>query len=72
VNVIAPGAVFTAIQGADKTAEFFDDFAAPVSLAKRAASADEIAKFACFLLSDDASYITGSIEVIDGGTLLKM
>jgi NAD(P)-dependent dehydrogenase (short-subunit alcohol dehydrogenase family) len=31
------------------------------------ASPDEIAKAALFLVSDDASYITGSILKIDGG-----
>jgi NAD(P)-dependent dehydrogenase (short-subunit alcohol dehydrogenase family) len=30
---------------------------------------EEVAKFACFLASDDASFITGGVYPIDGGTL---
>jgi NAD(P)-dependent dehydrogenase (short-subunit alcohol dehydrogenase family) len=36
---------------------------------KRFASADEIAKFARFLASDDASYSTGATYLLDGGML---
>ena len=34
---------------------------------KRFAEADEIARIACFLLSDDARYITGQVVQADGG-----
>jgi 3-oxoacyl-[acyl-carrier protein] reductase len=33
----------------------------------RFAEADEIARVACFMLSDDARYITGQVIQVDGG-----
>ena len=33
----------------------------------RFAEADEIARIACFVLSDDARYITGQVIQVDGG-----
>jgi 3-oxoacyl-[acyl-carrier protein] reductase len=36
---------------------------------KRFAKPEEIAKVAAFLLSDDASYITGQSVVVDGGLI---
>ena len=34
---------------------------------QRAASPDEVARAAIFLVSDDASFITGTTPVVDGG-----
>jgi NAD(P)-dependent dehydrogenase (short-subunit alcohol dehydrogenase family) len=65
VNAIAPGFVDT-----DMTAGL-PDKAREALLKKvpleRAASPEEIAHAACFLLSDAASYVTGHVLVIDGG-----
>jgi NAD(P)-dependent dehydrogenase (short-subunit alcohol dehydrogenase family) len=72
VNAIAPGLVHTNILGTDKTASDWNELAKEVQLLPRAAAPEEVAKFVCFLLSDDASFITGSVEAIDGGVLLKM
>jgi NAD(P)-dependent dehydrogenase (short-subunit alcohol dehydrogenase family) len=67
VNAVAPGWVRT-----PATAEILDDVPQwskhrsriPMD---RAAEPDEIAAVAAFLLSEDASYMTGSLVVADGG-----
>jgi 2-dehydro-3-deoxy-L-rhamnonate dehydrogenase (NAD+) len=71
VNAVAPGLVHTDIMP-DKTDDQWNDMASAQQLIRRAAAPEEIAKFVCFLLSDDASFITVSIEGIDGGAMLKM
>lgn len=37
----------------------------------RAAEPEEIASTIAFLLSDDASYLTGATVVVDGGTTIQ-
>jgi NAD(P)-dependent dehydrogenase (short-subunit alcohol dehydrogenase family) len=37
------------------------------NLQQRVAEPDELAAPICFLLSDDASFITGTLLVVDGG-----
>ena len=43
--------------------------AVDLALIPRAGRTEEVAKLACFLASDDASFITGGVYVIDGGSL---
>lgn len=68
VNALAPGWVDT-----PAVTEFFDDeerwskHRSNIAL-DRPARPEEIAAVAAFLLSDDASYMTGSLVVADGGT----
>jgi 3-oxoacyl-[acyl-carrier protein] reductase len=64
-HAIRPGAVDTDMLATTRAlAE--EDVLAKTAL-KRIASAEEIAALVVFLLSDEASYITGSIHAIDGG-----
>ena len=68
VNAVAPGLIdtpLTASTGEDPSAT--TDF----SIIKRMGTAEEIANAICFLLSDEASYITGQILAVDGGFTLK-
>ena len=66
-NCVAPGPVKT-----DRTAHYFEDTAKwelrrrhiPMG---RLGKPDEIAGLVCFLLSDDAGYITGASYLADGG-----
>lgn len=65
VNAIAPGWVDTDMNK-DLLKEFVNDEVEKIYL-KRFARPDEIAKTILFLASDDSSYITGSVLVVDGG-----
>jgi 3-oxoacyl-[acyl-carrier protein] reductase len=65
VNVIAPGMVDT-----DMTRAITDkaqvDWAAQIPLG-RLGTADDVAAAACYLASDEASYITGHVLAVNGG-----
>lgn len=68
VNAVAPGLIdtpLTASTGEDPKAT--TDF----SIIKRMGTSEEIANAINFLLSDEASYITGQILTVDGGFTLK-
>ena len=67
-NCISPGMIRT-----PETARFIDDPESPLAAviratpARRVGTAEEVAKLAVFLCSDDASYVNGTNVMIDGG-----
>lgn len=65
VNCIAPGWVETEINKG--LAEEYKKEEAENTLLKRFAQPEEMASVISFLASDDASYMTGSIVIVDGG-----
>jgi NAD(P)-dependent dehydrogenase (short-subunit alcohol dehydrogenase family) len=71
VNAVAPGLVATELSGPDHPKAAEDPGFQERVLIKRAGRPDEIAAAIGFLLSDDASYVTGAELVVDGGYLVR-
>ncbi len=71
VNAIAPGPVNTPLTGMDLTAPEIFDFMSQRLLIKRLGEPADIAAAVSFLLSDDASFITGVHLPVDGGWLVR-
>lgn len=65
INCVCPGRVATEIIKAPIEAD------PPAEPMARSASPDEIAKAVLFLASDEASFVTGSYLVVDGGFLCR-
>lgn len=74
VNVLSPGPIDTPLIKhlglAPETQRGFEEQSAAKSLLKRMGTAEEVAKLARFLLSEDSSNIVGTEIVIDGGVRL--
>lgn len=70
VNVIAPGPVETPLVAQVHSADTREEWRRRVPL-KRYGSPDEMAGAAVFLLSDEASYVTGHVLTVDGGFLAQ-
>jgi NAD(P)-dependent dehydrogenase (short-subunit alcohol dehydrogenase family) len=68
VNAIAPGLILTNLAGGPNE-EYLQSVVPTIPLG-RAGEPDDVAGTVSFLCSADASYITGSMIVVDGGMLL--
>ena len=64
VNTLLPGGTMTPMAGTDAA---FHDVVRGFHALKRMADPSEIARAALFLLSDHASFVTGSAMIADGG-----
>jgi NAD(P)-dependent dehydrogenase (short-subunit alcohol dehydrogenase family) len=68
VNALLPGGTMTPMAGEDA---YFHEVVRGIHALKRMAEPSEIAAAAQFLLSDDASFMTGSAMLTDGGNSIS-
>lgn len=69
VNAVEPGNILTEGMKAERTQDFIDSMEAAVPLG-RLGTPDDVANAVAFLASDEASYITGTSIIVDGGQVL--
>jgi len=71
VNAVAPGLVMTPLtQGVTMLPAILDDYV-DNTLVGRYAAPEEIAGIVAFLCSEEAGYITGTLQLVDGGAHTK-
>ncbi len=66
-NVICPGAIRTPLLSQRRAITQRQQFTPTSPLIERVGQPEEVANMALFLASDDSSYITGALFVVDGG-----
>ncbi|NVJ20612.1 MULTISPECIES: SDR family oxidoreductase [Myxococcus] len=67
VNALLPGGVDTAMYQTVNASPESKTFITGLHALKRVATPEELAKAALFLASDDASFVTGTATLVDGG-----
>jgi NAD(P)-dependent dehydrogenase (short-subunit alcohol dehydrogenase family) len=72
INAVCSEPVFTPfdarrLQKAGKTVAQYNEDAASRTMLKRPGTAEEVAACIFFLVSNEASYVTGSLPLVDGG-----
>jgi meso-butanediol dehydrogenase/(S,S)-butanediol dehydrogenase/diacetyl reductase len=68
VNAVCPGLIETGLtEDMSRLEKLVADWEQRIPMG-RAGTSEEVAAVVCFLASDDASYVTGSMFVVDGGT----
>jgi NAD(P)-dependent dehydrogenase (short-subunit alcohol dehydrogenase family) len=75
VNSIAPGPIATnfaeGLEMSEEQKAQFGEYLMNAVPLRRLGTAEEVAAVACFLLSDEASYVTGSQYMVDGGMTFR-
>jgi NAD(P)-dependent dehydrogenase (short-subunit alcohol dehydrogenase family) len=66
VNAVCPGVIMTPLIAATVDAEAMEKFVAMHPIG-RIGTVEEVARAICFLASDEATFITGSSLMVDGG-----
>lgn len=68
VNAIAPGLIYNEFLRKIYPDEFFEGFASRRTFLGRLGRPEDIANMVAFLVSDQASYVTGEVYGVSGGT----
>jgi len=68
VNAVLPGAVDTPMYRAMNNTAEAQSFVTNLHALKRVATPEELARSVLYLASEDASFVTGSAMLVDGGT----
>ena len=71
INAVAPGPTDTLATQTSVPPERLQALLSSLPL-RRIGTTDDIVKTCLFLLSDDASWVTGQTWCVDGGTVLKI
>lgn len=69
VNAVEPGNIISEAVTQSRSSEFLESMAEMIPLG-RLGSAEDVANAALYLASDEASYVTGTSIVVDGGQIL--